>query len=403
MSNAAQFFPIGKRLGEVITLPYNGDIFTATDGTIWKITNAKPVSYSATYSQLLTDSPLLVTAATQLNGPNQGNRWMNFVPDSISGSTAGGATWLMTGRAVASHLDFYYTSTNAGSTWTQRTPPVAGKSWMSFWDGTNFIIYAFTTGVTGVQESTDGITWTARTAISFTPRAILYSGTVYLAVAGSGTVCATSPDRTTWTSRTCTAQASQGAFGPLGQATWNVGAALFIMATSTAGQYQTSPDGITWTNRTTINAIPGLAFATSGMGFASDATTTSIIVSQYGTVAVSTDGINWTAYDIDSSFFPGTTAPSFVFWDGTRFVIGYFSGAVIYYSTNGTSWTKATRGTLPNTGVLIKIPGGIGTHPGSSVDIGYKLSDVTSTTSNSIVYPTPATTDASTRTYMRIL
>ena len=63
-------------------------------------------------------------------------------------------------------LDKYYLSTDAGATWTLYSPPVALKSWYCLWDGTNFVIYASSTGATGVQESTDGITWTARTAIS---------------------------------------------------------------------------------------------------------------------------------------------------------------------------------------------------------------------------------------------
>jgi len=299
MSNLLNYLTIGKRLGEQISLPYNGNIYTsALDGSVWKAVNGIPLAYSSTYSQLLNDAAYLVTAATPLNGPYTGNKWNGMFPSIIVGATAGGSTWLMVRNTSTSGspFNYYYTSTDAGATWTQRTFPVTSKNWnIVVWDGTNFVIYANGTGATGVQESTDGITWTARTAISLSPYDLVYAAsiTTYLAVTSSSTAAATSTDRITSTARTTTTTPGWANASPRGVVvTWNPGAALFVMGTSTNYTYQTSPDGATWTTRL-LDTVPAfLSFAS--VVVASDSTTTTVMVGPGGIVAYGTNCTSWT-------------------------------------------------------------------------------------------------------------
>lgn len=404
MSNVAQFFGQGHRIGETVSLPYNGDSFTATDGTVWKAVNAKALAYSSTYSNLLTNAPLMVTAATQLNGPFADNYWNSYQTGGIVGATTGGATWLMMGSNTSTNVDFYYTSTNAGSTWTQRTPPVAAKSWITLWDGTNFVAYASGTTTNGVQNSTDGVTWTPQTAISVSnPSDFLYNGSVYLVMPSSGTTAATSSDLVTWTSRTLATSVSFATVltPGTGTTTWNAGAGLFITGSGTNGTYQTSPDGATWTNRTALNTEQALLVFGSTTRFASDATTT-VAVGISGVVATTTNGTSWTIQGtVDTGFYPGSnTTSGLLYHDGTRFV-SWFRG-ITYYSTDGATWTRNSRGSFPNITGAMRIPGGVATQPGATMQVCYQMSDMSSTTATNILHPGPVI-DAATRTYVRIL
>lgn len=410
MSNAVQFFPMGARLGEAVTLPFVGNQFTASDGTVWKAGNFNTLSYSSTYSALLTNAGSMVSSGSTMNGPFIGNGWGGYQTFGIAGATAGGSTWvMMRSNATASILDAYFTTTNAGSSWTQRTVPLTGKAWHVLWDGTNFVAYANGTTTNGVQESTDGITWTNRTAVSIATVAdFIYNGTVYLAIPNNGTGAATSTDRTTWTARTMTTTPSYPTNGSsIGNITWNAGAGLFATGTSTIGQYQTSPDGVTWTNRTGLNTVQEFIFSNpSNWRWASDATKTVIVTGQ-GYYAYSTDCINWTTGQVDSTLdlIGSSQAPAALFHDGTRFVVVFNSGTRTYYSTDGITWTNSARGVLPyGSANIIKTPTGFmnGILPASAPRV--HVTDVTSTTATTIGYPGAASDSTSaTRTYVRIL
>ena len=401
MSNLAQFLTIGKRLGEVVSLPYNGQTFTATDGTVWMATNDISIAYSSTYAALLTDARQMVSCATVINGPFTGNTWKQWSTRGIVGSTAGGATWLMMQGTGGSFIDFYYTSTDAGSTWTQRTPPVAAKTWFSLWDGTNFVIYAQGTGATGVQEATDGVTWTSRTAISIATIAdFVFANSLYVCIPSGGTTLATSADRTTWTSRTCTTTASVTVTGSnIGIITWNAGAGLWIMGTSTNSTYQTSPDAITWTTRTPLNTTPGfLSF--SSVRFASSATVT-VAVGTRGQAAYTTNGTSWTLVNIDAGL-DYSLAPQAAFHDGTNFVVIIQPG-LVYYSSDGTAWTRAVGAGMVNSGGYMRVPGGYSQFNNGSLTEHQMITDATATTATRILYPGTAALDASPRNYVRIL
>lgn len=400
MSNLLNYLTIGKRLGESVTLQYNGDLFTSSlDGSVWKANNGQPLAYSSTYSQLLTEAPSLITSAVQLNGPYGSNLWENFIPKVIAGANTGGATWV-TVRSSGSTFDTYYTSTDAGASWTSRTLPATGKTWGALlWDGTNFILYANNTGANGVYESTDGINWTARTAISITTVVdLIYNGSVYLAwPANGGTTAATSTDRVTWTTRTITASQgtpSQNIIG--GVVTWNAGASLFIANTTTNGTYQTSPDGATWTTRTGLSSFS--AFMSGNAVFFASNSTTTVAATQGGSIATSTNGTTWTLRSLGSFNLNYNNALSAIYWDGTYFII--IVNGLLFYSADGITWTRSTRGS-PGTGAssYFKVPSGTGF---LQLQYGYVVTDPSSTSNTNIV-PSAGGADTGTMGYTRIL
>lgn len=410
MSNAMQFFVQGARLGEAIQFPVSvGDTFTASDGTVWKQNTAKALAYSSTYASFLANCPQCVISATVIKGPYQASgidgwlAWSNATA-GIVGATAGGSTWLMAQRQLGNDLDYYYTSTDASQTWTQRTPPVAGKGWGTSWNGSIFLMYAASTTTNGAQTSADGIAWTANTAISIASIGdIIWNGSVWLVLPNNSTGCATSPDGLTWTSRTSTntASASQNpnSIG-IGNSTWNAGAGLFITGTNTAGQYQTSPDGATWTNRTPAPFSTMQAFTNVGSAKWASNSTRTVVCATYGMSAYSDNGTSWTVVAIDSTnqFNTGTAGPAALWWDGTRFTAVY-STSNVYYSTDGTSWTRATRGVLPT--VNCRTPTGLAFLAQAQ---GYNLTDASSSSATNIcVSNTSTTNNSSSVTYVRIL
>lgn len=388
----------GKRVGESVTLPYNGQQFTAADGSVWLAQNGVPIAYTSDYAALLTEAPGVLSAGTLLGGP-YGGFWGDYKPRVIVGANTEGATWLAVRDTL--YPDYYYTSVDAGATWTQRAYPVAGKLWAAVWDGTRFVLHAQGTAATGVQESVDGITWTPQTAASInTILSVQYEGGVYLAwPTGGATQCATSADRITWTYRTCVSTAAPpGIRQGLGyEPSWNAGAGLFLAATGvTAGRalYQTSPDGETWTSRTGLDDL--IQTSTTGCAFASSATVT-VAINRGPFVAYSTDGLNWTRAIISSSLINLTSLASALYHDGTRFVV--VTDGLIFYSTDGATWTLATRSRLPSGAAtaIVKTPAGIAATFSSMV----QFSDVTST-ANSLVLPPAPSADSVTRSYVRI-
>jgi len=349
MSNLLNYASIGKRLWESVSVPYNWDTFTALDGSVWKHANPKTLTYSSTYSALLTDCPTMVTSAVNMNWPFAGGLW--DINQSLR-CIIGGSTWLL----LTYDTTFYWTSTDSGSTWTSRSLPVAGKTLIWLWDWTNFVLYAPSSTTDWVQESTDGITWTTRTAISLGAiRDLVYNGSVYLAVSSWIANCATSSDRITWTSRTCITTSNQSPNPWNWFVTWNAGAWLFIMWTQTAHTYQTSPDGITWTSRTT----PHYLTATNTCLYASNSIVT-VAFSSGGKLATTTDGINWTerSLPVESSFISGIV-PAACYHDWTRFV--WIIAGFVFYSTDGTTWQRSARANIQSTaiGTIIKTPTGI--------------------------------------------
>ncbi len=366
-----------KRLWEQITLPYNGDVITFSDNSAFKAATGKALAYSSTYSDLLTYAPWLLSSAVNMNWPINGVWDQSITYKQIIWPTSG--TWVL----ITSDSTYYYTSSNSGSTWTRRTLPWPFAIWTWLWDGTNYILYTNSNTTNAGFESTDGITWTARTIVSLTVKDIIYNWSVYLTISANATTASTSPDRITWTSRTLSTTSSNITCQPWnGFVTWNAWAWLFIVWAWAQHTYMTSPNGDTWTTRTTAEN-----FTFSNWLFASSSTRT-VYISAWNWL-YTTDGINWTYCTLPDEFKVAWSTPLSVFYDGTRFVAIFL--AMSFYSTDGITWVKATRANMSTTSnaLWIKTPTGF---LGINALYWLHITDFSSTANTSIVAPTSALT-----------
>jgi hypothetical protein len=228
------------------------------------------------------------------------------------------------------------TSTDFGSSWSQRAS-AADNSWFSVTYGNGLFVAVATTGTGNrVMTSPDGITWTARTSAADNQwTSITYGNSLFVAVAnnGTGNRVMTSPDGITWTSRTSAADNQ-----------WNsvtYGNGLFVAVASTGtnnNRVMTSPDGITWTTRTSArdngwNSVTygnGLFVAVANNGGANR-------------VMTSPDGITWTA---STSAIEGNGWNSVTYGNGL-FVAVAITGAGnrVMTSINGINWTSRSGAT----------------------------------------------------------
>ncbi|MCK6612511.1 MAG: hypothetical protein L6Q78_15905, partial [Bacteroidia bacterium] len=183
-----------------------------------------------------------------------------------------------------------------------------------------------------VMTSTDGNTWTIRSAFAQAWESVTYGNGLFVAVSTSGTGnrVMTSPDGINWTSRTSAKDNN-----------WlsvTYGNGLFV-AVSESGNFDrvmTSPDGINWTSRTTPSNSKWISVTYGNNLF--------VAVAAGGTtdkVMTSPDGINWT---IRTS--PATSN----YWTSVTYGNGLFvavaaTGAVgnrVMTSPDGINWTIRT-------------------------------------------------------------
>lgn len=218
--------------------------------------------------------------ANQWRGITYANGMFVVVGQTGSGNrvmtSPDGRTW--TARASASNLSWRSVTygaglfvavcdnTGAGSqqvmtspdgiTWTLRNTPATGPyNWVDVAFGAwtpiggsaiqLFIAISVTAVATNVMYSTDAITWLpASTGSADIPRSISFGQGIFVVVSDTGSsVCFTSSDGITWTSRSV----------PLSLATSvGFGSGIFAAVNGT-GQVMTSPNGVTWTQQVAAN------------------------------------------------------------------------------------------------------------------------------------------------------
>ena len=128
-----------------------------------------------------------------------------------------------------------------GITWTQRTLPVSA-TWQSVTYG-NGVFVAVANSSAIAATSPDGITWTRRALpLSVSWYSVTYVNGLFVAVVYNSAIAATSPDGITWTQRTLPVSAYWQSV------TYGNGEFVAMAYNSTIAA--TSPDGITWTQRT---------------------------------------------------------------------------------------------------------------------------------------------------------
>jgi hypothetical protein len=177
------------------------------------------------------------------------------IGDLLTTANSPGSNWLLCNSAVylQSSYSALYTklgllsnSDSGGITWTARTLP-SSSNWRSVTYG-NGVFVAVAVSSTIAATSPDGITWTARTLPSPSNwSSVTYGNGVFVAVAHSSASAATSPDGITWTARTLPSSSNWYAV--------TYGNGVFVAVAQSSTIAATSPDGVTY-DRATQFAVP---------------------------------------------------------------------------------------------------------------------------------------------------
>lgn len=243
--------------------------------------------------------------------------------------------------------------------WSVASPgitPLAGYGASLASDG-NIVVAV---GTSGIKSSSDGITWTTRTAPIAAYATVTYGGGLFVALASSGTVAATSPDGITWTSRTVPS-ADYVAI------TWGAGRFVGI---STADQISiTSNDGASWASHSLVHPGSLVAIAYGNGVFCAVGT---------GAISRSSDGESWTVA-VEGAIIQHR---AITFGNGRFVAVGSQLGqAFTRYSTDGTVFSPfATKSSISKfSGVvygngIFAVAGGPG-NPGAGGGMGWLASD----------------------------
>ncbi len=220
-----------------------------------------------------------------------------------------------------------------------------------------------------LETSPNGTTWTSRTS-GFGASAIngvAYGGGTWVAVGASGKLY-TSPDGTTWS-----AQTSNFGSTNIDAVAYN-GSNLWV-ASGASGTLATSPDGTTWTSQTSAST----AFGTNNINTVAFGNSLWLAGGDNGSAATSPDGVTWTSQTAGvQACTIGTTRPVLsVVYDSTNTVWiaggGTGSAKVCTGTSNGVTWTTRTSN-------LTAFPTGIATD-GSGHTVAVDNTDEDATTS----------------------
>jgi len=203
----------------------------------------------------------------------------------------------------------------------QATLP-ASVNWAAVTYGKGLFV-AVATSSNIAATSPDGINWTQRTLpASATWYAVTYGNGIFVAVGGGMTVIATSPDGITWTQRSAPVSA-----------TWRgvtYGGGLFVAVGISSAIAITSPDGINWTQRTLPASTNWYSVAYGNGVF--------VVTASSGSVcATSPDGITWTGRILPASY----NLRGIAFGNGL-FVAVVNGLATAISSSDGITWTVRT-------------------------------------------------------------
>ena len=288
-----------------------------------------------------------------------------------------GSTIVAVGRNSTSSLSAIASSTN-GTSWTSRTANAGANGLSSVAFGNSIFVAVGVGGV--ITTSPTGTTWTARTSgTAQNLNQVVFANGVFVAVGDSGVIL-TSTNGTSWTTRT-----SGTAVGLHGVAFGN---SVFVAR----GQNVclTSADGVTWVSQTnpflnnTANAGRRLVFA-KGLFYSisGSATGTTTNVGQFG---ISSDGTNWQL--VDFPLTGSTLAQSFVYVNGL-FFLGLTANADVatgfLFSDNDINWRQSYVGVAGSTNTVFGVGYFLGNYIVSS-------SDSSTGAMTSVRYPLPYNT-----------
>lgn len=288
--------------GNVWNTNFNGLVASAYSATLGSVGTAANTVSSITFSNIWTQNttPSSATAAAfgaglYVFGDLNGNLYSS--PDLVTWTSRGNIGAVNVKSIIHNGTVFVAVGTNAGLgtgivatspdgiTWTVRTSPSASNFDVAF-AGSLVVVSAND----GIWTSTNFTSWT-RTSTTSGMVSVAHNGLtggsgLFVAVTSGGQIFS-SPDATTWTSRT----------NPAGQAFNSViyGGGMWVIGCQN-GFIISSPDGITWTNRVTSTFYAGTAYNVNSVAYNAGrfvAATAGATNDVTGGFLVSSDGITW--------------------------------------------------------------------------------------------------------------
>ena len=266
-------YSVAGRAAAVAAAEGTGTLWTTRTATTgyWMSVEYGGGLFVATGDNAVMTSPDGVTWTARTSAAN--DEWWDV--------TYGGGTWVAVGYGGR------VMSSSNGFDWTQRSAPSNDYYSVTYGNGL-FVAVSEGGGTSQIITSPDGTTWTSRTSPnSLRWHAVAYGNGLFVAVArtGDGTnQVMTSPDGFTWTARTSAAGGDWRGVG--------YGNGLWVATKYSANEVMTSPDGITWTAR----SIPGSGQSWTTVIYGNNMW---VAVAEGGNsgaerVMTSPDGITWT-------------------------------------------------------------------------------------------------------------
>ena len=270
VSSAPNSIPTGTIISYGSSTPPSG--YLACDGSTY--TKSSYTTLSTVLGNVMSNTfTRTYTSTTPRLAVVANSRIFLLIGDGTAGSVSSdsGITWSSTGSGISHSVawngtryvssNMYYTGclwavglwySTTGTSWTGTTTNVNYAVIGPVWTGSRFIVTQFDATNAASSYSTDGVTWTAGgTLTNIRPVDIAYGNSIVVCV-GTGTAkIATTTDGSTWTNRTAPA----GLQTPRGVSYVNN---QFVIVDS-SGNLATSTDGITWTLTYTQTSTSALA------------------------------------------------------------------------------------------------------------------------------------------------
>lgn len=218
-------------------------------------------------------------------------------------------------------------------TWTKRTSNTTNNLTCGVISSNGTIVIGGSNGT--IITSTDGITWTVRTSgVSVTFNSILANGTLLVIAGATGTLRKSTDNGVTWSSAYGSATSID-----FNSIKLNNGSYIIV---GTTGFCSTSPDLTTWTTRTT-NTTTILRDSTYGNGYYS-------IVGDNGIALYSTDIANW----VGST---STTTNNLIAVTYNNGFVAVGDSGTIIISPNGRNWNTVSSVKTTNNLIDVQING----------------------------------------------
>ncbi len=326
-SNLSRLNSDGTLDGTFTTYSINNDV--AAQGTYNANATINGVAWLPTNSTFVA----IGNGGTQSNwySSDGGQSWTNGTTPSFNGRGICEGNGLL----VAVGSTGIITSTN-GTSWTSRTA-AAANDWEAVAYGNSRYVAVATFGANRAMYSLNGTTgWTLGTGAVIDAnswQSIAFGNGIFVAVAGSGTNrVAWSTDGDTWN------MVNIGAFTLTSIAFGNG----IFMAADTSGGIYTSPDGITWTTKTSA------AWGVAAIGFGSGQFWVAAVTATNGQQYTTDDGTTWKNPDYSAT-------PSGRNWTGIAHNGSVFVGCASSFSGTNQQFFYTIPQSVQNQGFRVQI------------------------------------------------